>query len=135
MEKTIMEKLSKNKNLKFEVMDNILVAVDFSSTSKNAASYAANLAEYFKAKLTLFHAYHISGLGFDAGYIPPIEDMTEGIEEEMKKFEGWLKYTYPGIQVDHSIEMGLAADTIESAASEKQADLIVVGLSGQNDVI
>ncbi|HWY10279.1 MAG TPA: universal stress protein [Bacteroidia bacterium] len=116
-------------------MDNILVAVDFSSTSKNAVGYAANLADYFGAKLTLFHAYHVSGLGFDAGYIPPIEDMTTGIEEEMKKFEGWLKYTYPDITVDHCIEMGLAADTIESVANEKQADLIVVGLSGQNDAI
>lgn len=116
-------------------MENILVAIDFSSSSKNTAIYAANLAGYFDAKLTLFHAYHVSGLGFDAGYIPPIEDLTAEIESEMKKFENWLKYNYNGVKVDHCLEMGLAADAIEGVAKEKEADLIIVGLSGQNDAV
>jgi nucleotide-binding universal stress UspA family protein len=116
-------------------MENILTAVDFSASSKNAAEYAASLAGYFGAKLTLYHTYHIPALGFEAGYVPPITDMKEETEEEMKKWMVELSDKFKGVEIDYLLEMGFAADTIENAARERQADLIVLGLTGQSNAI
>ena len=116
-------------------MENILAAIDFSDSSKNAASYAANIAGYFGAKLTLFHAYHIPTLTVEMGYMPPMVDLRADREEEIKKWVTGLSNTYKGIDIDYYMGVGLAADLIEEAAREKQCDLIVVGLSGQNDKI
>lgn len=116
-------------------MENILTAIDFSASSKNAAEYAANLAAYFGAKLTLYHNYHIPALGFEAGYVPPITDMKEETEAEMKKLVAEIAAKYESVDVDYKLEMGFAADMIENAARERQADLIVLGLTGQNNNI
>jgi nucleotide-binding universal stress UspA family protein len=116
-------------------MENILTAIEFSGSSKNAASYACNLAGFFNAKLILFHTYHIPALGFEAGYTPPITDMKANTEKEMKKWVDELSNKYKGIDIEYILEMGMAADLIENKAKEKQADLIVVGLTGQNSVI
>ena len=40
-------------------MKNLLVPVDFSDYAHNACLYALHLASRDKAKVTLFHAYHI----------------------------------------------------------------------------
>lgn len=116
-------------------MENILAAVDFSTTSKNAAEYAANLASYFNAKLTLFHAYHIPVLNTEAGYIPPLVDTRKEAEIEIKKWIRELGEQFKGVNIDHILEMGFAADLIEEMALDINADLIVVGLANQNSLI
>lgn len=116
-------------------MKNILTAIDFSASSKNAAEYAANLADYFGAKLTLFHAYHMPTLGYEMGYVPPLIDVKEEREEEIKKWAENLSQAHNNIDVSFHLEIGLAADVIEEAAIERQCDLIVLGLSGQDSFI
>lgn len=116
-------------------MENIFLAVDFTEASKNAAEYAANLAGYFGAKLTLFHAYHAPISNFETGYIPPISDMKAESEQEIKKFMTELSGKFKGIEMDYCIDMGFAGDIVEDTAAEKKADLIVMGIAGQNSVI
>jgi nucleotide-binding universal stress UspA family protein len=116
-------------------MENILAAIDFSSSSKNALHYAANLANYFNARLTLFHAYHIPVLNTEAGYIPPLTDTKQVAETEIKKWTEDLHNEFPGIDVDHVLEMGFAADLIEEVAIDKNADIIVMGISNQNSFL
>lgn len=116
-------------------MENIFLAVDFTDASKNAANYAANLAGYFGANLILFHAYHAPITNFETGYIPPISDMKEESDVAMKKMTAELSEKYKGIDISYCIEMGLAGDIVEEVAAEKKADLIVMGIAGQNSVI
>lgn len=116
-------------------MDNIFLAIDFTEASKNAGNYAANLAGYFGSKLTVFHAYHAPITNFETGYIPPITDMRAEAEESVKKYVNELSESFKGIEIDYQLEMGLAGDVVEENAAAKKADLIVMGIGGQNSVI
>ena len=116
-------------------MENIVAATDFSASSKNALHYAANLAGYFKAKLTLFHAYHIPVLNTEAGYIPPLTDTKKVAEEELVKWIEDLYKEFPGADIDYVLEMGFAADIIEEVAIDKHANMIVMGISNQNSFL
>ncbi len=116
-------------------MKNILAAIDFSTSSKNAVNYAAGLAEYFGAKLTLFHAYHMPIIGYEMGYVPPVIDGRSERETQIKKWIQELRSSYKGIEMEHHLEIGLAADIIEEVAKERECEMIIVGLSGQENTI
>ncbi len=116
-------------------MENILAAIDFSNSSKNALQYAANLATYFNAKLTLFHAYHIPVLNTEAGYIPPLTDTKQVAEKEIRKWIKDLKGEHEELDIDYVLEMGFAADIIEEVAIDKNADIIVMGIANQNSFL
>jgi nucleotide-binding universal stress UspA family protein len=116
-------------------MENILAAVDFSTTSKNSAEYAANLARYFNGKLTLFHAYRIPVLNTEAGYMPPLYDTKKEAEAEIKKWVRQLREEFKDLDIDYVLEMGFAGDLIEEVAKDKDCDLIVVGLANQNSAL
>jgi len=116
-------------------MENILAAVDFSATSKNAMEYAANLARYFNAKLIIFHAYHIPVLNTEAGYIPPLYDTKQIAEEEIKTWVSELSDRFGDVDIKHRIEMGFAADLIEEKALENDCDIIIMGLANKNSAI
>lgn len=116
-------------------MENVFLAIDFTDASKNAAAYAANVAGYFGCKLTVFHAYHAPITNFETGYIPPLTDMKIESEKEMKKFVAELISSHKELEVETCIEMGLAGDIITEHAAESNADLIVMGIAGQNSII
>jgi nucleotide-binding universal stress UspA family protein len=116
-------------------MENILAAVDFSATSKNALEYAANIAQYFNAKLIVFNAYHIPVLNTEAGYIPPLYDTKKEAEAEIKNWIRELNSKFKAIEIDQIVEMGFAGDLIEDVALDHDCDLIVMGLSNQNSTI
>jgi nucleotide-binding universal stress UspA family protein len=113
-------------------METLLVPVDFSEAANNAALYAANLCRLFSSKLILFHAYHYPPASFEPGYIPPILDLKDESQDELKKMQSELKSHFPEVEVEILIEMGLAADMIEAMARQKNADLIVMGITGQD---
>jgi len=45
-------------------MKTILVPTDFSKIARNAIDYAVEIAKLTKAKLILFHVYHVLGFLF-----------------------------------------------------------------------
>ncbi len=116
-------------------MENIFVALDFTEASKNATHYAANLAGFLGSKLILFHAYHAPITNFETGYIPPVSDMKEESDAAMKKLTAELSDKYKGIDISYCLDMGLAGDIVEENAAEKKADLIIMGIGGQNSVL
>ena len=116
-------------------METILAPTDFSSGSVNAVTYAANLSRLFSAKLILFHAYHTPVTSLEGGYIPPLIDMKIESEEQMQKLEKEIKNSFPDVEIDVCLKMGLAADVIEEVAKEKNIDLIVMGITGQNNIV
>lgn len=116
-------------------METIFVPVDFSPASNNAAVYAAHLARFFSANLILFHAYHYPSVTFEPGYIPPVLDLKEETEEEMRKLCNELKKDFSEVEISFLLEMGFAAEMIEEVAAKNNADLIVLGISGQNSAL
>lgn len=116
-------------------MEKIFVAVDFTDSSRNAANYAANLAGFFGAGLTVFHAYHSPITNFETGYIPPLTDMKSDAEKELSKFMHDLALSHQGVEMDSCLEMGLAGDILEEYATKGKADLIVMGIAGQNSIV
>jgi nucleotide-binding universal stress UspA family protein len=112
-------------------METLFVPVDFSPAANNAANYAAHLCRLFSSKMVLFHAYHYPPVAFEPGYIPPVLDLKEEAEAEMNKLRAELLTEFPELDIEVFQEMGLAAEVIESIANHKEADLIVMGITGQ----
>lgn len=111
-------------------MQNILVPVDFSPVSRNAAIYAAELAKKFNAKLYLFHAYMLPTPVSEVPYVMVTADeMQQENEEFLKKEADQLHATYK-VEVEWQVRIGIASDEIRVLAAEKNADLIVMGMKG-----
>lgn len=111
-------------------MQNILVPVDFSPVSRNAAIYAAELAKKFNAKLYLFHAYMLPTPVSEVPYVMVTADeMQQENEAFLKKEADQLHDTYK-VEVEWQVQIGIASDEIKAQAAEKNADLIVMGMKG-----
>lgn len=99
----------------------ILYATDFSEESKLALPYATSLAQEFRANLTVFHA------------APAAESLVRDRVHVESCLLNQLKSLAPGshfpwCQVEHVVAFGETAGEIIRQASEKEADLIILGL-------
>jgi nucleotide-binding universal stress UspA family protein len=111
-------------------MQTILVPVDFSAVSRNAAVYAAELARLFNARLLLFHAYMLPTPVSDVPYMMVTADETQHENEaHLKKEANHLSHTY-GVQVERLVRIGIASDEIKELTKEQGIDLIVMGMKG-----
>ena len=116
-----------------EAINKILVPIDFSDYSKSAFSYAAEIAESYRAQLQLFHvieetmhpAYSLSGKSSKIDLVPGIE------EDYRKKIRKMIKAS--GISMEDTeiiINSGQAALNIIKFANENLSDLIVIATHG-----
>lgn len=123
------------KEFKITSMKTILVPTDFSETSTNALNYAAKLAQYTKAKLMLFHAYHVPMIVTEVPFVMTSEDMQleEKSNEQMKFIVEGIqkKYEYK-LDIEYISVPGFAADEITDVAKDKNCDLIVMGTKGES---
>lgn len=111
-------------------MQHILVPVDFSPVSRNAAIYAAELAKKFNARLLLFHAYMLPTPVSEVPYVMVTADeMQQENETFLRKEAEQLHATYK-VEVEWLVRIGIASDEIKALAAEKNADLIVMGMKG-----
>jgi nucleotide-binding universal stress UspA family protein len=111
-------------------MQTILVPVDFSPVSRNAAVYAAELARLFNSRLVLFHAYMLPTPVSEVPYVMVTADeMQQENEAFLKKEADQLRTTY-NIQIDSLVRIGIASDEIKELSKEQTADLIVMGMKG-----
>ena len=116
-------------------MKTILVPTDFSECANNATHYASELAVRMKAKLILFHAYHVPELVSET----PVTITSSNLQMEDKYRERMelvirdLKKKHdPGLWIDYVIKPGFAADEIPVVAKDKNAHLIVMGTHGSS---
>lgn len=111
-------------------MKNILVAIDFSDASDNAANYAASLANVFNANLILVNAY-INPLAIDempaTAFIETEKDLQQIKEDLLKEDIEILRKKY-AIKINGVVMEGNAPHIIQDAAKEYQADIIVMGM-------
>lgn len=101
---------------------NILYATDFTPNAERASAYALSLAQEHRARLTLLHAIqegsessHANAALLHSYFAKLLQDLVP------PEAELWCT---PECVVD----FGEAADTILKHASERQADLIVMGV-------
>ena len=120
---------------------NILVPVDFSQYSVNAAKYALHVADQKDASITFVHAFYDSvsnPLNYESFYSYPADlsdtrhEMETDALERMKGFRNSMErfLNNEGIaklKIKTRIMAGTAEDVILSMAETGQFDLIIVG--------
>lgn len=108
----------------------ILCPVDFSAFSDSAVGYASTLAQEAGAKLYLVHVDE-SQVPYDAGYAGYIPQLDpEAIKEKLAE----VQPTLAGIETEHVMLSGRAADALVDFANDHDIDLIVMGTHGRTGV-
>src|SRR3954467_11934452 len=111
-------------------MDTILLAVDFSPASRNAAVFAAELAKLLNTRLLLFHAYMLPTPISEVPYaMVTVDNLQKENEEQIKKEADWIHDNY-GLEVEWLVRIGIASDEIKTLTKEKEIGLIIMGMKG-----
>lgn len=111
----------------------IIVAVDFSDSSFNAANYAASMSNIFDAELVLVHAFmnpmaidqmsaELSGQANKELPVVLKEFMQQNVEILQKKFT---------VKIDSVVKEGPTSTVLEYCVRERNADLVVMGMKGK----
>jgi len=111
----------------------IIVALDGSEESLLALEHARAIAECFRSKLILVHAFpHTSDLRDSLEYNNLVALRIKKGEEIIETARKLLGQT--SIEVDEELLEGPAAEAILSAATTRNADLIVMGSRGMGSL-
>lgn len=114
-------------------MDTILVPYDFSAVARNAANYAAHLANFLSGKIILFHCTHVPVNVPDfAKTETSLETSILLAEKELEKVANALREFCP---IEVKACAGLLSDALPEMVKESDADLIVMGILGEGGVI
>lgn len=114
-------------------MKNILVPIDFSEASHNAAKYAVSLAKPFGAAVTLINVIPSAVIIDDSvlGFVMTtqaeiVETHKELMDKEIEALSGkhWTK-------IKGLVEEGSPNERIQETAKSKGADIIVMGTKGK----
>ena len=119
---------------------NIIVATDFSVTSRDAYRYAKLLAESLTAKLTLVNVRESILMASDASLAPfPIvsdAELVKQIHEFMAEENKTLHLSVTGHHhVNVKILRGNVVDELVAVSEEEATDLMVIGTTGLSDVM
>jgi universal stress protein A len=112
----------------------ILCPVDFSSTSREAMRFAADLAQRFGASMTLLHVYPVPGYVLPEGFLTAGPDVLAEVEERTHaSLAEWQAEVHKiGVtEVEIATAMGNAASEIVRHAVEDKADMVVMGTHGR----
>ncbi len=117
------------------MVKNVLVGVDGSKPSLDAARYAMGLAEQTGAAMTLVFVVEtpqVIPFGPMSGYVTTAPAPSE---EHLKRAEALvteLAQERPALAVTTRVELGSPADVLVDLASKLGVDLLVVGARGHN---
>lgn len=118
-------------------MKAILIPTDFSTTARNAALYAFQLAAQLQVpRVILYHAYQ-APVSIDplmpTVVMPDIDTMKASSEEAMARFKLTIHaFCKTGIQVDTLCEYNHLGNGLDETCVKTGADLIVMGITGGN---
>jgi nucleotide-binding universal stress UspA family protein len=115
----------------------ILVAIDFSDTSKAALAYGRALAGQFGAKLHVVHVvedFAMKSLVSSEGFARLLPEVQRELEEAAcKQLKDTLQHE-PGVAESCVITSNAPADAIVDYAKNVAIDLIVLGTHGRGGV-
>lgn len=113
-------------------METILVPTDFSPAAENAANYAAELAKFFDAKMTLINAYSMPPVNYEAGFaVELLSAVQEGSKKQLEDLKKQLLAKNPYLNIECVSSMGFPVDVINGVVQSSGADLIVMGITGE----
>jgi nucleotide-binding universal stress UspA family protein len=110
----------------------ILVATDFSDSSRQALEHALSIAERFGSELTLVHSWEAPNYSYAAGLYLPV-DVVAPIERaalaRLEEATTELKARFPAAK--SVLRAGVPWEEVLAAATQLKADLIVMGTHGR----
>jgi nucleotide-binding universal stress UspA family protein len=113
-------------------IQHVLVAHDFGEAAEQSLSYAIDLAEILKARITVVHAYEIPVYGFPEGLALTAETVGRIQSVASQALEGVVQRAKrSGVEIRGVLRQGAAWSEIVAAASETKADLVVIGTHGR----
>lgn len=116
-------------------MKAIVVAVDFSEASLNAAHYGASLANIFGAKLVLVHTY-LNPQAIDRMDAKLMTETGKGLQEVLDDFMEQnidiLRRKF-NVMISGIVKEGAAVKTIHEIVNRMDADLLVMGMKGKGE--
>lgn len=117
-------------------MNTILVPVDFSETSGNALTYAVHLANYLSANIVLLHVNSIPVYNNENDIlIYTMQDSKVDSLKLLKEKAENLKTSNQLIgNVEYYVEVGGIETSISEYVSNKNIDLIVMGITGHSKI-
>jgi len=112
-------------------MKNIIVPVDFSDTSVNAAKYAIEMAKNIPdAKITLYHVY--SRISFSSLTSKDENSRQMVTEAELKKLKANIDNGFEAISC--LAETGSFVETLADYALGNHVDIVVMGITGSSKI-
>jgi nucleotide-binding universal stress UspA family protein len=116
---------------KFLKMKKIIVPVDFSDTSVNAAKYAIEMAKNIEgSSITLYHVY--SSISFSTLTSKDSTSRQMVSEAELKELRGRIGNGYDAISC--VAEPGSFVEALASYALGNHIDLVVMGITGSSKI-
>ncbi|MBI1938739.1 MAG: universal stress protein [Ignavibacteriales bacterium] len=120
-----------------DLINNILVPIDFSDYSKNALKYAVQFAKHFHAKIFLVYVVEptIYPADFSMGQvaIPSMDaDLQKRADEELTSLA--KNFMDPSVEVETMIKTGKPFVEINDTARENDIDLIIIASHGHTGV-
>lgn len=118
-------------------MKNILVPIDFSAASQNAARYAVSLAQAFDAMLYVFNAVVPPVLMDDSILASVMVTQAEIVAENNKLMEQQVETLSKeySVTIKGLVREGYASKMIPELAAEHNIDVIVMGMKGEGKSI
>lgn len=114
-------------------MKNVIVPVDFSDASYNAANYAATLSNIFSTNIILVHAY-MNPSAIDetpARWLnQPEKELREVKEDQLNEYVEILRKKYT-ISIEGIVREGATTPAILDVSNNENAGLIVMGMKGK----
>lgn len=115
----------------------ILVAVDFSESSRRLIDHARSLANSYPGKIWLLHVTEPEPdfVGYRVGPQSVRDGMAQHFHEEHKQLQCWAEdLRSSGLDCTALLVQGSSASTILSEASRLGAGVIVIGSHGKGPV-
>lgn len=112
-------------------MNTILAATDFSTASRNAVNYAAELAKSYKAKLVLFHAYSLPVLTETPVPVATLDELEKEYSKKLKRLVAGLHKLFGSrLNIEPVQRCGFAVDEICDFVKSHNVSLVVAGMQG-----
>ena len=115
-------------------MKTIIVCVDFSANSDNAAAFAGNLAAFYGAGIWLYHAYQIPIALSEFAYpVADVAEMQKAAEKELDSMKKNIQGKLPAnVTINTKTEMNVLEVGLINLCDDIQPDMVVMSLSGKD---
>ena len=110
-------------------MEKILVGVDFSESSKNAAVYAVKFASYFSAQVVLLNAFSMPVPYPESSVVFSVDEYEKEAYEGLSKLKAELHLEVPQIDIQILAKLGDGEDIIREELESNKYDLVILGIN------